>query len=235
MEATQTDIESNRELTVVLADDEVATRVGVRRALETAGLRVVAEASSARDAVEAAVANLCDVCLLAIRIPGNGILAAEQIRQAVPGVKIVMLTSSDRDEDLFAALRAGADGYLLKSTSGARLPHAIRGVVAGEAALPRELTARLIQEFRDRGRQHGVAISVRGRDVELTPREYEVLEFLRQGQTTSQIANRLRISDVTVRRHISATLQKLGVRDRRSAVELIAQAAGPELPALESV
>lgn len=224
MEATQLDIERNRELTVVLADDEVATRVGVRRALEAAGLRVVAEASTAPEAVEAAVAHRSDVCLLAVGIPGNGILAAEQIRKALPDIKIVMLTSSDRDEDLFAALRAGADGYLLKSTSGARLPLAIRGVVAGEAALPRELTARLIQEFRDRGRQHGVAISVHGRDVELTPREYEVLEFLRQGHTTSQIAHRLHISDVTVRRHISATLQKLGARDRRNAVELLTRA-----------
>jgi DNA-binding NarL/FixJ family response regulator len=225
MEATGLDGDMTRELRVVLADGEVATRMGVRRALEAGGMRVVAEASSASEAVAVAVANQCDVCLLGVRIPGGGILAAEQIRQALPGVKIVMLSASDRDEDLFGALRAGADGYLLKSTSGARLPHAIRGVVAGEAALPRELTARLIQEFRDRGRQRRMPISVAGRDVELTSREYEVLELLREPQTTSQIANRLQISDVTVRRHISAVLHKLGVRDRRSAIELLEQAA----------
>jgi DNA-binding NarL/FixJ family response regulator len=225
MEATGLDSDMTRELRVVLADGEVATRVGVRRALEAAGLRVVAEASSASEAVAAAVAHQCDVCVLGVRIPGGGIVAAEQIRQALPGAKIVMLSASDSDEDLFGALRAGADGYLLKSTSGARLPHAIRGVVAGQAALPRELTARLIQEYRDRGRQRRLPISVAGRDVELTSREYEVLQLLREPQTTSQIANRLRISDVTVRRHISAVLHKLGVRDRRSAIELLEQAA----------
>ena len=223
-----------RQLTVVVADDELATRVGVRRALEAAGLRVVAEASSSEQAVRAAVAHQCDVCLLAVAIPGSGILAAERIRQALHETKIVMLTATDRDEDLFAALRARADGDLVKSTSVARLPLASRGVVAGEAALPRELTARLIQEFRDRGRQRGVAISVAGRDVELTAREFEVLEFVRQGQTTSQIANRLQISDVTVRRHISATVHKLGVRDRRGAVLLLAQAAEPRLAAVQS-
>ena len=225
MEATGLDSDMTRELRVVLADAEVATRVGVRLALEAAGLRVVAEASSASEAVAVALSHQCDVCVLAVGLPGSGILAAEQIRQALPAVKIVMLTASDLDEDLFGALRAGADGYLLKNTSGARLPYAIRGVVAGEAALPRELTARLIQEFRDGGRQRHLPISVAGRDVELTSREYEVLEFLRQAQTTSQIANRLRISDVTVRRHISAVLHKLGVRDRRSAIELLEQAA----------
>ena len=132
----------------LLADDHVATRAGVRRALESHGMRVVAEAAEAHHAVAAALTYRPSVCLLAIHMPGNGISAAEQIRAALPATKIVMLTASDRDEDLFAALQAGADGYLLKqATSLERLPYAIRGVLNGEAALPRPLTARLIRAY----------------------------------------------------------------------------------------
>lgn len=208
-------------LTVLLADDQVAMLAGIRRALESSGLSVVAEASTAADAVEAAQLHRPDVCLLAVRLPGNGITAAEQIRDSLPSTKIVMLTASDRDEDLFGALRAGADGYLMMTTSAERLPHAVRGVVDGEAALPRELTARLIREFREHGRRRRLALSISGNGVELTAREFEVLERLRHREPTAEIAAHLRISEVTVRRHISAILHKLGAPDRRSALELL--------------
>jgi len=214
---------------VVLADDEVPTRAGVRRSLESRGFRIVAEASSAADAVESAITHRPDVCLLAVGIEGNGITAAEQIRSALPETKIVMLTASDRDEDLFAALRAGAHGYLLKSTSPERLPHAVQGVLDGEAALPRELTARLIREYRDRGRRRQLPVLVSGESVELTTREFEVLERLRRGDRTAAIADQLRISDVTVRRHVSAILRKLGAPDRRAALELLERAEGAGL------
>lgn len=209
------------DLTVLLGDDQVATRTGVRRVLEAHGLRVVAEAASAAQAVEAALAHRPDVCLLAVRMPGNGITAVEQIVRALPDTKIVMLTASDRDEDLFGALRAGAVGYLMKSTPAARLPHVIRGVAGGEAALPREMTALVLREFRAGGSRRRVPVSASGSGVELTAREYEVLQPLRQGRRTAQIAAELGISEVTVRRHISAILRKLGVPDRRSALELL--------------
>ncbi len=213
------------DVTVVLADDHVATRVGVRRALESHGMRVVAEAAETHHAVAAALRYRPSVCLLAIRMPGNGISAAEQIRAALPATKIVMLTASDRDEDLFAALQAGADGYLLKqATSLQRLPYAIRGVLNGEAALPRPLTARLIRAYRDRGRSHRLPLSMSGRPVDLTAREFQVLRWWRSGKSTSQIAVELRISEVTVRRHISAIEHKVGARDRRSALELLDRA-----------
>jgi DNA-binding NarL/FixJ family response regulator len=208
------------ELTVLLADDQVATRAGVARALESDGLRVVAQATTVADAVEAALEHRPDVCVIAVQMPGNGIRAAEKIVGELPDTKVVMLTESDRDDDLFAAVRAGAVGYLRKTTSAARLPHAIRGVVHGEAALPRELTARLLREFRDAGRRRRVPLMA-GKSVELTAREFEVLQLLRANAATSEIASALHISDVTVRRHVSAILRKLGVPDRRSALELI--------------
>jgi DNA-binding NarL/FixJ family response regulator len=222
-------------LTMLLADDDVPTRTGVRMALEAADLRVVAEVATARAAVSEALRLRPDVCLLAIHLPGGGIEATKQIRDALPKVKIVMLTGSERDEDLFGSLRAGADGYLLASTSVDRLPHAIRGVVNGEAALPRQMTARLIREYRDRGRRPVPRLVVLGRTVELTVREFEVLERLRKRESTSEIAGQLGITDITVRRHVSAALRKLGASSRRDAVDLLEQAEQSEREVDESV
>ncbi len=219
------------EVTVLLADDHVATRAGVRHALQPHGLRVVAEAASAGEAVAAALRYRPDVCVLAVRMPGNGIEAARQISEALPTTKIVMLTASDRDEDLFAALRAGADGYLLKTMSTERLPHTIRGLLRGEAALSRAMTARLIHEFREGGRRRRLQLSVLGDGIELTSREFEVLERLRTRGRTAEIAADLGISEITVRRHISAILHKLGTPNRRSAIELLERAERHRLQA----
>jgi DNA-binding NarL/FixJ family response regulator len=209
------------EVTVVLADDQVATRAGVRRALAPHGFRIVAEVENAADAVIAALEHRPDVCMLEVRLPGNGIEAARRISDELPEAKIVMLTASERHDDLVAALRAGADGYLLKTTSADRLPYAIRGVLRGEAALPREMATGLIREFQDHGRKQRVLLSVSGHRVELTAREFEVLERLRRRETTSQVAGHLGIADVTVRRHVSAILHKLGTPDRSSALALL--------------
>lgn len=219
------------ELTVVLADDQLATRVGIRRALEPHGLRVVAEVDNAADAVRAALEHRPDVCVLAVRMPGNGIEAARQISDSLVATKIVMLTGSERDDDLFAALRAGAHGYLLKTMSTARLPHTIRGVVNGEAALSRKMTARLIQEFREGGGRRRLQFSAVNQGVELTAREFEVLERLRKRLRTSEIAADLGISEITVRRHISSILHKLGTPNRRSAIELLERAERQKLEA----
>jgi DNA-binding NarL/FixJ family response regulator len=216
------------ELRMLLADDDVLTRTGVRLALESANLRVVAEVATAQAAVTEALRLQPDVCLLAIHLPGGGIEATKRIREALPKTKIVMLTGSERDEDLFGSLRAGADGYLMASTSFDRLPHAIRGVVSGEAALPRQMTARLIREYRDRGRRPVPKLVVMGRTIELTVREFEVLERLRKHERTSEIAGQLGISEITVRRHISAALRKLGVSSRRGAVDLLERAEQSE-------
>ena len=205
---------------VVIADDHAAVRAGVRESLTEAGFEVCAEAADAPSAVEAAVRERPDLCLLDIHMPGSGIKAAEEITARVPETAVVMLTVSISDEDLFDALRAGAAGYLLKDTDPARLPHALHGVLAGEAAVPRTLVARLVDEFRSRGRRRRVVLTGRP-GVELTSREWDVLTMLAEGLSTAEIARRMFVSPVTVRRHISTVLKKLDVPDREAAVELV--------------
>jgi DNA-binding NarL/FixJ family response regulator len=206
-------------LTVLLADDHPAVRAGVRAALEGGGLTICAEVGSAEEAVEAALRHRPDVCLLDIHMPGGGILAAKLIHEQLDGTIVVMLTVSSAQEELFEALRAGASGYLLKDMDPTRLPALLRAAVAGEAPLPPTLVARLVDEFRNRGRRRFLALPKR-RSVELTSREYEVLELLRKGLSTADIAERLFISRVTVKRHISSVMQKLDVRTREDAVRL---------------
>ena len=205
---------------VLLADDHAAVRAGIRLALAGEGFNVVAEAADGPEAVAAAIEARPDIALLDVNMPGSGIKAAEEIVQALPNTTVVMLTVSRDDDDLFAALRAGASGYLLKDTDPGRLPFALRGVLEGEAALPRGLVARLIDEFRTRGKRRRLPL-MRARGVELTEREWEVLEFLHDGLSTAEIADRLSISPVTVRRHVSEILKKLRVTSREEAVKLM--------------
>jgi DNA-binding NarL/FixJ family response regulator len=205
-------------LRVVIADDHPMTRVGVRIALERDGFEICAEADDAATAVEAAQRERPDICLLDIQMPGSGIHAAEEIARKVPDAAIVMLTVSRSDRDLFDALRVGASGYLLKDTDPERLPLALRGVLDGEAALPRHLVALVIEEFRERGRRRPL---LKKRGVVLTDREWEVLQLMSQGLTTFEIADRLFIEPVTVRTHVSAILKKLHVSSRKEALQLI--------------
>ena len=211
------------ELRVMVADDQVAVRAGIKRAIEPHGLHVVAEASEADDAVRLAVEHQPDVCIVAVDLPGSGVEVTRLIKQTLPDTKIVMMTGTARDEDLLEALRAGADGYLLMSTPSSRLPHAIRGVTQGEAALPRAMTARLILEFRERGMRRRVLVHPDQAEVELTAREFEVFQRLRRHEGTAQIATRLGISQVTVRRHVASVVQKLGAPNRRRAMEMLDQ------------
>jgi DNA-binding NarL/FixJ family response regulator len=205
---------------VLVADDHPPTRAGVQAALERADFVVCANVADARTAVEATRRERPDVCLLDIHMPGDGIHAAETITREFPDTAVVMLTVSRTDKDLFDALRAGASGYLLKDIDPARLPLALRGVLEGEAALPRRLVSLLIEEFRERKRRRRIPLVGR-RSVELTDREWEVLELMRQGLTTQEIGDRLFISPVTVRTHVSAILRKLHVSTREAAVALL--------------
>ena len=209
---------------VLIADDHPPTRAGVRLALERAGFIICAEAWTADRAVELAVQEQPDICLLDIHMPGSGLAAAAAIAERVPASSIVMLTVSQEDEDLFDALKAGASGYLLKTTDPERLPHALQGVLRGEAALPRSLVSRVLAEFRRR-QQHGRRAGEAGfRD--LTSREWEVLELLGEGYTTAEIAEKLFVSSATVRTHVASTLRKLSAPDREAAVALLKQLDG---------
>jgi DNA-binding NarL/FixJ family response regulator len=210
---------------VLIADDHPLARFGVRRALESGGFTVCAEASDAEEAIYAAVRERPDVCLLDIAMPGSGISAAEAISAEVPRAAIVMLTVSRSDADLFAALRAGASGYLLKDIDPDRLPRALLGVLEGEAALPRDLVALLIDEFRRRSRYPRLRLVARD-EPDLTAEEWEVLELMRGGLATREIAEQLFVPIETVKMHISAILSKLRVSNRREALRLL----DPETP-----
>ena len=200
---------TGRRIRAVIADDHPTALAGIRESVEDGGFEVCGEAAEARP----------DLCLLDVHMPGDGIRAAREITEALPECAVVMMSISRDDEDLFAALRAGAAGYLLKDTDPARLPHALRGVLAGEAAVPRELVARLIDEFRTRGQRRRVPLRGR-RGLELSGREWEVLDLMAEGLSTAEIGRRLVLSPVTVRRHISGILKTLGTPDREAAVRL---------------
>jgi DNA-binding NarL/FixJ family response regulator len=191
-------------------------------ALEEGGCTVCAEAATADDAVAAALRERPDVCLIDVRMPGNGIRAVAEIAAGLPGTPIVMLTVSSEAEDLVNAVTAGAAGYLLKDMDPRRLPSAVRAAIAGESPIPGLLTARLIEEFRRRARST-LAIGG-GRRVELTHREWDVLELLADGASTAAMAQRLSIDRVTVRRHISDLLRKLEVVSRDAAARLFRMA-----------
>lgn len=206
---------------VLIADDHPPTRMGVRFTLESAGFEVCAEAADAPGAIEAALAEQPEICLLDIHMPGSGIEAARVITRELPDTKVVMLTVSRDDNDLFEALRAGASGYLLKDMDPDRVPHALRGVLDGEAALPRTLLVRVMDEFRDRGRHKRRRILPGRRGEDLSEREWEVLEALHSGLDTAEIGAKLFVSPATVRSHVGSILKKLRVPDRAAAIRLL--------------
>ncbi|WP_432939969.1 response regulator [Kribbella sp. CA-253562] len=204
---------------VVIADDHPQLRGRIRTALEAGGFEVCAEGATGPEAVRLAEEHAPDIVLLDVHMPGSGIRAAARIAQLLPEISIVMLTISRDDADLFDSLRAGASGYLLKDTDPVRLPAALRGVLSGEAAIPRSLVARILDEFRVPGRaRFGRRPKVAAR---LTSREWEVMELLAEGLSTDEVARRLFLSPTTVRVHISSVLRKLKVKGRQAALDLL--------------
>jgi DNA-binding NarL/FixJ family response regulator len=204
---------------IVIADDHWATRMGVRVALEMDGFKVVGEATTADEAVDVILEQEPDLCLLDVRMPGGGIDAARRVTEQSPQTAVVMLTASDEDEDLLDALKAGASGYLLKGMEPDRLSLAVAAVLEGEAVLPRNLVIKMADEFHGRGKR--MKSSREGVAADLTDREWEVLNLLRDGMKTSQVAERLSVSQVTIRTHVSAILRKLRVPDRKSALAML--------------
>lgn len=205
---------------ILIADDHAPTRDDVHRALRgDHRFEVCAEAADAAGAVEAALRERPDICLLDLRMPGGGLATVWEIKARLPQVKIVMLTVSDDDADLFAAVRSGVDGYLLKTMNLDRLPEALSGVCSGEAAMQRTLVARVLEQFRQREPRWRQPVT-RGPAGRLTSREWEVLELLAREWTTAEIAERLFLSSSAVRVHIASIVRKLGVPGRAAAVEL---------------
>jgi DNA-binding NarL/FixJ family response regulator len=214
-----------RPLRVLIADDHEPTRAELGRALAAdRAFEVCALVADAPRAVAAAVAERPDICLLDVRMPGGGVAAAWEIGARRPAAKIVMFTVSDDDADLFAALRAGAHGYLLKSMSLPLLREALLGVWAGEAAMQPALVARVLTRFHGREPRWRQVAGDGGAAGRLTSREWQVLELLAQRRSTAEIAASLVLSPSAVRVHIASVVHKLGVSDRAAAVELFRQA-----------
>lgn len=195
-------------------------RDGVRESLIDSGVEVCGEAGDAQGAIEAARRELPDVCLLDLQMPGGGLEAARTITEELPEVAVIMLTVSDDENDLLAAVRAGALGYLLKETDPDRLAAALRGVLSGEAAVPRRLIARVLEYVRD-GEERRSPLLRAPRGTRLTAREWQVMELLDRGRSTREIAQTMAVSPVTVRRHVSSAVTKLGVADREAALAVV--------------
>jgi DNA-binding NarL/FixJ family response regulator len=203
---------------VLVADDDVQHRRAVREALEAHGFVVAGEASDAAAAIGAATRLRPDICLIEIELPLEGLNAIGRIAKASPETMIVVLSRSDQPEDVVTAFTRGASGYLLKGITGERLASTLRGAYQGEPPLSRALVPHLVDEIR---RGSARRLTLPGGPVTLTPREWEVGELLRDGYTTSEIADRLGVSPVTVRRHVGLLLAKLGAKDRTAAVDLL--------------
>ncbi|MFC4071179.1 response regulator [Actinoplanes subglobosus] len=205
---------------VVLVDDQVLVRTGFRMILdETGDIEVVGEAGDGAAALEVTARTRPDVVLMDVRMPGvDGITATERIRALSPAPKVIILTTFDLDDYLFAGLRAGASGFLLKDTLADDLIAAVRVVVTGEAVTAPSATRRLIAHF-----VNAPAVPPArpdGRLTALTAREREVLTLIARGLSNAEIAGDLSVSEGTVKTHISRILAKLGLRDRVQAVIL---------------
>src|SRR2546430_1901187 len=203
---------------VLMADDDIPHRRAVRGAREPQGFVVVGEASDAAAAVGAATRLRPDICLIEIELPLEGLNAVGRIARASPETMIVVLSRSDQPGDVVTAITRGASGYLLKGISDERLASTLRGAYHGEPPLSRSLVPFLVDEIR-RGSVRRLALPAG--PVTLTPREWEVGELLREGRSTTEIAEALGVSPITVRRHIGLLLNKLGAKDREAAVELL--------------
>jgi DNA-binding NarL/FixJ family response regulator len=210
---------AGRRISVLLADDQGLVRAGFRVLLErTEDFDVVGEATDGRQAVELVRRTRPDVVLMDVRMPElDGIEATRRIcgDAALAGTRVLILTTFELDEYVYAALRAGASGFLLKDLEPDELRRAIRVVAAGEALLAPSVTRRLIAEFAARParqRRHGVALHL------LTDREREIVALVGGGLSNDEIAARLVISPTTVKTHVSRAMIKLHARDRAQLV-----------------
>jgi len=205
---------------VLVAASYPAMRAGIRHVLEQVGYEICAEASDARGAAAAALRERPDLCLVHINLRGGGIEAVAQIKARVPATGALVLARAADLDELVDALRAGASGYVPEDSGAEGIARAADAVRRGDASIPRELLGALAEEFRARGLRRRVSRAGQS-TVELTRRQSEVLELLRQGLSTAEIAARLRISPVTVRRHLGLALGKLAASDRAAAVRLL--------------
>ena len=202
-------------ITVFLLDDHELIRRGIRTLLESEGdIEVVGEAGSAAEAVARIPALRPRVAVVDGRLPdGTGVEVCREIRAADPSIAVLVLTGYDDDDALFAAIMAGASGFVLKQISGDELVDAVRRVAAGQSLLDPAVTARVLARLRDETYKDPVA-------RHLTPKEEQILELVGQGLTNRQIADQLDLAEKTVKNYVSIVLGKLGVESRTQAAVL---------------
>ncbi len=217
---------------VLIADDQALVRDGFRLVLETrSDIDVVGEAEDGRQAVELAVECAPDVILMDVRMPVvDGIEATRRIVAAGSAARVLVLTTFDLDEYVYAAIRAGASGFLLKDVRPRDLIDAIRLIADGNALLGPTVTRRLLDRFAGAGARNEIGPDTFGT---MTARELEILKLLAAGLSNAEIAARLYLGESTVKTHVSSILRKLGVRDRVQAV-IVAFETGLVPPQLES-
>jgi DNA-binding NarL/FixJ family response regulator len=207
---------------VLIADDQLLVRTGLRTILEDVdGIEVVGEAADGLQAVALAEAAQPDVVLMDVRMPVlDGVEATRQVRSSAGdgGPRVIVLTTFDLDEYVYAGLRAGASGFLLKDTLAADLIGAIYAVVAGDAVIAPSATRRLVERFLDSAPADEVRQAAAL--ATLTSREREVLALIARGLSNAEIADQLYLSEGTVKTHVGRVLGKLGLRDRVQAVVL---------------
>jgi DNA-binding NarL/FixJ family response regulator len=216
-------------LRVLVADDQELIRAGFRLILEAAGFVVVGEAADGAEAIALAAAEHPDVVLMDIRMPVmDGLAATRELTSAGTGdaPKVVILTTFDLDDYVYEALRCGASGFLLKDAPRADLIAAVRVAAAGEALLAPSVTRRLIEAF---ARRPAAASPSPSRLASLTPRERDILLLVARGQSNTEIARALVVSEATVKTHVAHLLAKLGLRDRVQAV-ILAYETGAVVP-----
>jgi RNA polymerase sigma factor (sigma-70 family) len=204
-------------LRVVVADDQALVRTGFRMILTADGIDVVAEATDGAEAVNAVRRTRPDVVLMDIRMPElDGLEATRRILTGADGEpRVIILTTFDLDHYVYAALSAGASGFLLKDVTPEHLVAAVRMVRSGDALLAPAITRRLVERFANRGAD---AAALHRDLAALTPRELEVLRLLAEGLSNAELAGRLHLSEATVKTHVARILAKLRLRDRVQAV-----------------
>ncbi|MER7127674.1 response regulator transcription factor [Streptosporangium saharense] len=208
---------------VVIADDQALVRTGFRMILTADGAEVVGEAADGAEAIDAVRRTSPDVVLMDIRMPQMDGLEATRRLMAEEGqeTRVLILTTYDLDHYVYAALAAGASGFLLKDVTPEHLVAAVRLVRTGDALLAPSITRRLVERFARRQEREEAGTDASHRDLsELTPRELEVLRLLATGLSNAELAERLTLSTTTVKTHVARILAKLGLRDRVQAVVL---------------
>jgi DNA-binding NarL/FixJ family response regulator len=205
---------------ILIVDDHPLTREALAGLLTHNGFDVVGQAGSGQEAIEMAAELAPDLVLLDLSMPDmDGLTALPRLREAAPEAEVVVLTASEDEANLLGAVRGGAAGYLLKSEPPDRIVSFLRGVAQGEAALSGAVARQLLDQVREGGARTVVPDDVA---QALTARELEVLLLLDRHLGTDEIAQRLFISDHTVRSHVKSLLSKLGVSSRRDALERLA-------------